>query len=113
MSNDRDRELDELESALKGVPHIEKPDALNIGDGTACWINQDRMCEPTCRAYDFEVQPAQGPDVCRVLNALTDIPEVLSSLLPLASILKKKAQDQQRTGAASAPVPDPTGRTRT
>ena len=61
MSNDRDRELDELESALKGVPHIEKPDALNIGDGTACWINQDRMCERRAVRTTSRCSPLRVP----------------------------------------------------
>jgi hypothetical protein len=116
MSN-RDKELDELEAELKAAaaaknatPYIEKPDQLDVGDGTACWIDQNRMCNPTCRAWDYEVQPAQGPDVCRALRSITDIPEMLGRLIDIGGLIKKKAQDNQRTAASSAPVPDPTGR---
>jgi hypothetical protein len=110
----RDEELDALEAELKqaslSAPYIEKPDQLDIGDGTACWIDVNRMCNSTCRAWDYEVDPPQGPDVCRALRALTDIPEVLVRLVDVASVVKKKTQDNQRAAAATAPVPDPTGR---
>jgi hypothetical protein len=112
MSN-RDQELDAIEEELRslsGTPYIEKPDTLNVDDGTACWIDVNRMCNPTCRAWDFEVDPAQGPDVCRALRAITDIPEALQRLLDVAGLLKKKSQDNQRAQAQHAPVPDPTGR---
>lgn len=115
MSSTRDPELDAIEEELRrgmtgGAPYIEKPDNLDIGDGTACWIDLNRMCNSTCRAWDFEVSPAQGPDVCRALRAVTDIPEMIGRLIDVASLLKKRDQDHQRTSAVNAPVPDPTGK---
>lgn len=115
MSTTRDPELEAIEQELRGqpTPHIEMPEDLPIHDGSACFLDQNRACGSDCRAYDTGVRPAQGPEVCTILSSVMDLADGIKPFIEIASTLRKARQDKVRTDAASAPVPDPTGRNRT
>lgn len=115
MSSNADEELERIKRELQGqpTPHIEKPPELEISDGSSCFLDKDRMCDATCRAFDIGVQPSQGPEVCTILGSLLDVGDAIQPLIGTAQVLRKKRQDEQREKAGTQPVPDPTGRKRT
>lgn len=112
MGHDRDKELDEIQAELRGkpTPHIESPENMEIADGSTCFLDQNRACSSDCRAFDISVRPAQGPDVCTILSSITSSASSMEALVNVAGLLKKKNADAQRGTAASAGVPDPTGK---
>ncbi len=62
----RDEELDAAQRELNGVPHIDKPDEIRAG--LSCWLNQNRICQSDCMAFDPEA-PEGSFDCCRILAA--------------------------------------------
>lgn len=108
---DRDRELDEIEKALRGTPQpvVHKPDNLPISDGTTCFINQERMCASDCRAFNTNAKPGEGADCCLILASILDVGEKMEGVVALSRLLKKQQADAVRTGASTGTIPDPRG----
>lgn len=84
MTKTREQELDDLEREL-GTPYIHKPDDLEIGTSSLCWMDKDRVCDATCAAYNVsELGPngeiAQGSQKCMILSAISDLPQVITLL---------------------------------
>lgn len=108
--SDRDKELDELQKeirdGLKGepTPAIDQGDKLFIGDGTACFINQDRQCGPECRAFD-PTSNGETPMSCTIIANMRDINAGIMQLVRIGSLTKK----QQNSRPAPVP-PDPLGK---
>lgn len=109
MSTTRDDELDALEQELRGTPFVEKPDDLPITDGSSCFLDKERLCGPDCRAYDIEVDPPQGPQVCTLLTSMMDLGAGIQPFVEIARTLRKQRADKARENASGAAVPDPTG----
>ena len=89
-------------------PHIERPDELGVGDSSSCFIDQNRMCDSDCRAYDPGA--ASGPEVCTLLGAAMDIAEGISAFVDANQLIRKVSQDRARAQAQTGPVPDPFGK---
>lgn len=112
----RDPELERLDAELRAKlqstkePYIERPEHVAISDGSTCWLDQGRECNADCRAYDSGVQPPEGPAVCTVLSSMMIAAENIEGFVHASELFKKAAQDRARVTAASAAVPDPTGR---
>lgn len=108
----RDEELEQLEKEIRGglkgnpTPAIDQGDKMVIGDGTACFINQDRPCTPECRAFNPTTN-GESPDSCTIISGITDIGQMLNKLVSAAGLMKKQQQDSSRV---APPPPDPTGK---
>lgn len=115
MSTDRDKELDAAVKATLGgepTPKLEEPEHLAIGDGTACFLDVNRMCSSECRAYDYSKEDKDSPEVCTVLASMKNFGVSLEKLVGVGTLLKKMGQDQTRVAPGQKP-PNPGGRTPT
>lgn len=114
MAKDRDKELDEVERALKdkGRPFVQRPDHLDIGKGSLCWGDGTRLCGPDCVAFN----PEQGldpsgvvidhPNKCLFLMyAGQQGSSALSQIHLNKSLLRKMQDDVRITGPADMPPP--------
>ncbi len=111
----RDEELEkadkEIRDALSGkpTPAIDQGENAFIGDGTSCFLNMDRKCEPDCRAFNPTMN-GESPDSCTIIAGVTDIAKNLEQLLAVGGLLKKVNQDRVREKANQEQPPSPTGR---
>ena len=110
---ERDQELDELERDLAAEPFIHRPDEIEEGKGQTCFLNENRMCEPDCTAFNVYADPQQGPERCILLVYLANSAVSTQELVQQSRLLLKQSRtqsaDDARTALASAPVPDPFG----
>ena len=76
MSDDRDKELDELNKMFcaseKPGPHIEHPDEKMVGSNGLCWIDVHRLCGPDCVAFGdpSAEEPMQRCSVLSIGNGI-------------------------------------------
>lgn len=94
--------------ATEKDPYIEKPDELAVGDGSSCFLDQQRMCDADCRAYDPGADP--GPARCTLLGGVMDIADGLQDFVRQAALTRKTNEDRSRAQSQQAPVPDPFGK---
>lgn len=119
MSRDRDNEFDELERALKGPqqqPFVQRPEHMDTGAGSLCWIDGSRLCGPDCVSFDSSEGlddnglPLDVPQKCHALTALMNQGQAALSVIAAHTLNKKRSQDERRKEAGGMPpVPDPIG----
>ncbi len=114
MSTDREKEYDLLEQELR-APFVHKPDKMNVADGAMCWINDQRMCGPDCKAFNVLGVGIDDADVavqahmeCVLLAAATSQATGMVQLVVSNRKLIDSLEDKKRA-AAYAPPPSPYG----
>lgn len=119
MGKDRDTELDDLQRDLRGVksegqPFIERPEKLDLRQGSLCWMDGSRVCGADCVAFNPEELDEGGlatdsPNKCLVLTYMGQQGSAALSIIAVNRIAAKKAQDERRDAAAGAPPVPPVG----
>jgi DeoR/GlpR family transcriptional regulator of sugar metabolism len=117
---DRDEELDQAEEELReaeekarrnAAPFIERPDSIDLRDGTTCWLDGSRVCGPDCTAFNTNEMDEQGivsdgPNKCLLLVYQG---QMGSAALAQVVTLKKKMADEVRKERNNAAPPNPYG----
>lgn len=119
MGKDRDTELDDLQRDLRGVksegqPFIERPEKLDLQQGSLCWMDGSRVCGADCVAFNPEELDDSGlatdsPNKCLVLTYMGQQGSAALSIIAVNRIAAKKAQDERRENAVGAPPVPPVG----
>lgn len=65
----RDKELDELQRALS-EPYIETPDTIQTEEGALCWLDMQRVCGPSCVAYNTDPAPEPAERCLALKNSM-------------------------------------------
>jgi len=106
----RDKELDEIENDLrKATPYIERPEQLDIKEGSLCWLDGRRVCGADCVSFNVEALDDSGtatdePEKCLVLKYMGMQAAASQAMIATTVIVNKRAQDAQR---ASSTMPMP------
>ena len=118
----RDSELDDLENELRqdpveaktrrGTPFIDRPDTLEISDGTLCWLDGNRYCGPDCVSYNVEDadehgNAVQGPNKCLVMLYMGQQASAAMNTMLVNRKMMKAAQDAERVAKSGGVPPIP------
>lgn len=106
-TDERDKELDELEKELRDDPFIAKPDEIKVGDGSICFLDKERMCGGECTAFNWQADPRQSPNQCLILAYGGQVASGALVEVARARQERRAQEDEQRRKAASAEVPKP------
>lgn len=110
MTNEWDKELDDLEKELRGKPFVHEPDELNIPEGAVCWLNMDRLCRGDCIAFNIGADAASGPERCMLLVYMSEQTASSQMLVQIGRLAaqgtRTNREDDIRQKAASIPVPE-------
>lgn len=117
MAKDRDKELDEVERALREVkpsekPFIQRPDALDLRRGSLCWLDGSRVCGADCVSFNPEELDEHGvatdsPNKCLVLMYQGQQGSAGLAIVAASRLAAKKAQDERREQATGGQPPVP------
>ena len=112
MAKDRDRELEDIQRELEGPasagparPFLYRPEQLDVGSGTLCFMDGARRCGADCVAFNAEEgldengDPVDNPNKCLVLNYMGQQGSAALSILALNRKAIKHRQDEERAAA--------------
>lgn len=103
-TDERDTELSGLDKELADDPHIHRPDDIKIGDGTMCWLNQERMCGGDCTAFNWEMR-GESPNQCVILYHMGAMGSGAIGFIHSLNLSKRSQEDTQRQDATNQEVP--------
>lgn len=119
--SDQEDDLSDIEAELagkKGRPFIERPDALDVGPGTLCWLDGTRICGPDCVSFNSEQglddnkQPIDTPNKCIVLLYMGQQGSAAVATIALRRKQMRKIEIEEKTATIpTPPLPSAGGKT--